>query len=257
MATIPPHGCQRNRAEPIPARTRRTRRMRPERARARTFGPAASQSPPGRRATAVAAESIGQAPPSLLVARPWSTAPRGAAGRCAPRADARLALARRRRWAAAARITPLSITVRAAARLPLSYRCTWRRPAAPAPPFYRLPPPLIPPTSASPLPACLAVSPCTTPLARIPRPLHPQEQPHSHPNAASLCPTWQACCLALLVEEGTRVSAASVAVRHSAAGLSWAGAGQVQARAGSRLWCTYVSAACGAVWCTYGPTRER
>ena len=182
---------------------------------------------------------------------------RGAAGRCAPRADARLALARRRRWAAAARITPLSITVRAAARLPLSYRCTWRRPAAPAPPFYRLPPPLIPPTSASPLPACLAVSPCTTPLARIPRPLHPQEQPHSHPNAASLCPTWQACCLALLVEEGTRVSAASVAVRHSAAGLSWAGAGQVQARAGSRLWCTYVSAACGAVWCTYGPTRER
>ena len=257
MATIPPHGCQRNRAEPIPARTRRTRRMRPERARARTFRPAASQSPPGRRATAVAAESIGQAPPSLLVARPWSTAPRRgrpvrAQGRRSARARPEAPLgccgsdhAAEHHGARRSQASPL-LSVHVAP--PCGSRAAVL-PAAPAP----HPPPPPPP----PLPACLAVSPCTMPLVRIPRPLHPQEQPHSHPNAASLCPTWQACCLALLVEEGTRVSAASVAVRHSAAGLSWAGAGQVQARAGSRLWCTYVSAACGAVWCTYGPTRER
>ena len=81
---------------------------------------------------------------------------RGAAGRCAPRAGARLALALRRRWAAAARITPLSITVRAVPCLPPPYRCTWRRPAAPAPPFYRLPPSPTLPTSAISLPSCLS-----------------------------------------------------------------------------------------------------
>ena len=151
---VPPHGCQRAGARDQCGRTRRAGRMR--RARARTLRLTAVQSPPRRRPTAVAAEPIGTPCSPHCWSRGRRARRRGAAGRCAPWGSARLALGRTRRWAAAAQITPLSITVRAVPCLPPPYRCTWRRPAAPAPPFYRLPPSPTLPTSAISLPSCLS-----------------------------------------------------------------------------------------------------
>ena len=113
-----------------------------------------SHSPPRRRATAVAAGSIGTPCCPCCWSRGRGARRRGAAGWCARWGSARLALARTRRWAAAAQITPLSIIVRAAAPYlcmpPLPPPCTWRRPAVPAPSFHRLPPSPTLRTSATP-----------------------------------------------------------------------------------------------------------
>ena len=135
------------------------------------------QSPPRRRAIAVAAESIGTPCRPCCWSHGRGARRRGAAGWCARWSSARLALARTRRWAAAAQIMPLSIAVRAApcclharARGAALWLPRRRFTGCPRPPPYPPPPPRSAPhprLSVSP------VTPCAMPLARIPRPLHP------------------------------------------------------------------------------------
>ena len=93
-------------------------------------------------------------PPLLLVARPWSAAPR----------HGRLVRALGQRPTRARPDAPLgcrgsdhAAEQRGARRTMLPACPTgWRRPVAPAPPFYRLPPSPTLPTSAISLPSCLS-----------------------------------------------------------------------------------------------------
>ena len=150
------------------------------------------QSPPRRRAIAVAAESIGTPCRPCCWSHGRGARRRGAAGWCARWGSAPLALARTRRWAAAAQITPLSITVRAAPCLHARARGAALR--LPRRRFTGCPrpPPYPPPPSPSP-PVCLArlaVRHVTGPHPLTAPPATAATRPSPpHPNAAPLWPT--------------------------------------------------------------------
>ena len=162
-------------------------------------------------------------PPLLLVARPWSAAPR----------RGRLVRALGQRSTRARPDAPLgcrgsdhAAEHHGARRTMPACPCTWRRPAAPAPPFYRLPPSPTLPTSATPLcspspPICLtrhAVRHATGP--------HPSTAPpanSSHTTLPSLADS--VGMLPRAVRGGRYSSARGKCGRAPLGRVSWAGTG--------------------------------
>ena len=175
-------------------------------------------------------------PPLLLVARPWSAAPR----------RGRLVRALGQRPTRARPDAPLgcrgsdhAAEHHGARRTMPACPCTWRRPAAPAPPFYRLPPSPTLPTSAISLPSCLSRpsrrAPCHWPAS------HDRSTPanSSHTTLPSLADS--VGVLPRAVREGGYSSARGKCGRAPLGRVSWAGTGTREiSRLGIRLGCTLV-----------------